>query len=120
MHLENGTLLMCFEASISATGASQASGIVASAIRTVIAGNPGCILPRVTAMIVRQDSGDWRGPWRQVTPGRMPIGWPQGREGNAEDPFFWRSKRGFHVLCKCQRSLCIFFRSLNEEASVVA
>ena len=96
MHLENGTLLMCYEASISTTGASQASGIVAS------------------------DSGDWRGPWRQVTPGRMPIGWPQGREGNAEDPFFWRSKRGFHVLCKCQRSLCIFFRSLNEEASVVA
>ena len=33
-----------------------------------------------------------------MTPGRLPIGWPNGHEGNAEDPFFWRSKRGFHVL----------------------
>jgi hypothetical protein len=73
--LDNGTLLMCMEASIAhGGGASQGTTIVAS------------------------DSGSWRGPWRWVTPGRLPIGWPQGHEGNAEDPFFWRSKRGFHVL----------------------
>eukprot|EP01052_Picozoa_sp_SAG31_P036407 SAG31_NODE_4539_length_3154_cov_17.499836_2_plen_377_part_00 len=60
--LENGTLLMCLEVSIAhASGASQGTTIIAS------------------------DSGSWRGPWRWVTPGRLPIGWPNGHEGNAEE-----------------------------------
>ena len=59
--LDNGTLLMCMEATIAhAGGAGQGTTIVAS------------------------DSGSWRGPWRWVTPGRLPIGWPNGHEGNAE------------------------------------
>ena len=77
VQLENNSLVMCYEATVAqpSTGTN----------------------PQATGFII-SDSGNWRGPWREVTPGVMPVGYPTGRQGNAEDPFFWRSKRGFHVL----------------------
>eukprot|EP01050_Picozoa_sp_SAG11_P052558 SAG11_NODE_30516_length_300_cov_0.771144_1_plen_59_part_01 len=55
VQLDNGTLLMCMEATIAhSSGASQGTTIVAS------------------------DSGSWRGPWRWVTPGQLPVGYPNG------------------------------------------
>lgn len=60
VQLENNTLLMCYEATVEHGGkaAGQATAIVAS------------------------DSGSWRGPWRLVTPGVMPIGWPNVSQHN--------------------------------------
>lgn len=44
--------------------------------------------------LIASDSGSWRGPWRAVSPSNLAIGYPSGHEGNAEDPFFYRSQRG--------------------------
>jgi hypothetical protein len=53
VQLENDTLLMGYEATVThGGGTGQGTAVIAS------------------------DSGSWRGPWRLVTPGLMPVGWP--------------------------------------------
>merc|ERR1712232_571054 len=71
--LENNSLVMCYEASVVSSRTSLDANQAESSVP---------VNPQATAFLI-SDSGDWRGPWREVTPGFMPVGYPNGHQGNA-------------------------------------